>query len=136
MIDIDPRDARPIWRQIEQGLRDLIRLRRLEPGDAIPSVRELARSQRVNPATVSKAYRSLTDAGYLEVRRGEGTFVSTTAPYLDRQRGREILRSEAARLIELAVGLDLSAEDLSTVLDELWAERPETSTSLPERKHA
>lgn len=136
MLNVDPRDARPIWRQIEQGLRDLIRLRRLEPGDAIPSVRELARSQRVNPATVSKAYRSLTGAGYLEVRRGEGTFVAPDAPRLDSRRRREILRSEAARLIELAAGLDASAEDLSRVLEELWAEHRETSPSLKEKQHA
>ena len=136
MIDIDPTDARPIWRQIEQGLRDLIRLRRLEPGDTVPSVRELAKSQRVNPATVSKAYRSLCNAGYLEVRRGEGTFVATGAPRLDRRRRRALLRSEAVRLIELAVGLDASAEDLSRVLDELWQEHPEASERLEEKKHA
>ncbi len=41
----------------------------------MPSVRELARALRVNPATVSKAYRRLTEAGLLTVRRGEGTFV-------------------------------------------------------------
>ncbi|MCP4205225.1 MAG: GntR family transcriptional regulator [bacterium] len=136
MIEIDPRDARPIWRQIEQGLRDLIRRGRLEPGVAVPSVRELARSQRVNPATVSKAYRSLTDAGYLEVRRGEGTFVAVTAPRLDSRRRREILRSEAARLIEFAMGLDVSADELSSVLDEIWSEHLEGATSLRERKHA
>lgn len=136
MLTVDPRDARPIWRQIEQGLRNLIQLRRLDPGDPIPSVREFARSQRVNPATVSKAYRSLTDAGYLEVRRGEGTFVATTAPRLDARRRRRILQSEAARLIDIAIGLDASADDLAGVLDELWAEHRASSPSPKEKKHA
>lgn len=123
MLNVDPRDARPIWRQIAQGLEDLIRLRRLEPGQAVPSVRDFARSQQVNPATVSKAYRSLTDAGYLEVRRGEGTFVAATAPSLDRRGRRELLRSKAERLIEIAVALGANEDDVARVLDEAWKEQ-------------
>ncbi|MCH7664583.1 MAG: GntR family transcriptional regulator [Acidobacteria bacterium] len=136
MLNVDPRDALPIWRQIEQGLRDLIRLRRLEPGDVIPSVREFARSQRINPATVAKAYRSLTDAGYLEIRRGEGTFVAAEAPSLDSRSRRELLRSEAARLIDIATGLGAGPEDLSVVLERLWSERAAHSASPKEKQHA
>jgi GntR family transcriptional regulator len=75
ILNVDPRDAVPIWRQIEDGVRRLAVSGRLNPGSPIPSVRELARDLRVNPATVAKAYQRLTDAGVLVVRRGEGTFV-------------------------------------------------------------
>ena len=75
-LAIDPTDAVPIWKQIEDGVRRLVVAGVLAPGAAVPSVRELARELRVNPATVSKAYQRLTDAGVLEVRRGEGTFVA------------------------------------------------------------
>lgn len=136
MLSVDPRDARPIWRQIEQGLKDLIRLRRLEPGDPIASVRELARAQRVNPATVSKAYRSLTDSGYLEVRRGEGTFVAAHPPALDSRGRRKFLRSEAARLIDIATGLEASPEELSSLLDELWSGHSKDPVARKEKKLA
>ena len=76
LLNIDPAAAAPIWRQIEDEVRRQVASGRLQPGAAIPSVRELSKSLRVNPATVSKAYQQLTDAGLLEVRRGEGTFVA------------------------------------------------------------
>jgi GntR family transcriptional regulator len=69
-LRVDPRDAVPIWRQIEDGVRRLVAAGALSPGATVPSVRDLARDLRVNPATVSKAYQRLTDAGVLEVRRG------------------------------------------------------------------
>ena len=82
MLKIDPKDAVPIWRQIEDGVRRLVASGALSPGAAIPSVRDLAKELRVNPATVSKAYQRLSDANVLTVRRGEGTFVADDPPSL------------------------------------------------------
>ena len=62
-LEIDPALAAPIWRQIEDGMRRLVASERIAPGSVVPSVRELARALRVNPATVSKAFRRLTEAG-------------------------------------------------------------------------
>ena len=75
-LRVDPAAAAPLWSQIEEGVRRLVASGTLAPGAAVPSVRDLARDLRVNPATVSKAYQRLTDAGVLEVRRGDGTYVS------------------------------------------------------------
>ncbi len=94
VLDIDPGAAVPIWRQIEDGVRRLVASRSLPPEAPIPSVRELARSLRVNPATVSKAYQLLVDAGLLTVRRGEGTFVADLRD--------EDLAAERARLLDEA----------------------------------
>jgi DNA-binding transcriptional regulator YhcF (GntR family) len=68
-LRIDPADPRPIWRQIEESVRHLVASGALVAGAPVPSVRDLARDLQVNPATVSKAYQRLTDAG---VRRGSG----------------------------------------------------------------
>ncbi len=76
MLQIDPTDSVPIWKQIDEEVRRLVALGAFKPGTAVPSVRELAQRLRINPATVAKAYQRLTDAGVLVVRRGEGTFVS------------------------------------------------------------
>ena len=75
-LRIDPRDARPIWRQIELGVKRLVAGGALAPGAAVPSMRDLAQELGVNPMTVSKAYQRLADAGVVETRRGEGTFVA------------------------------------------------------------
>src|SRR6202521_594774 len=82
-LPIDPSDPRPIWRQIEENVRDLVASGALGPSAWVPSVRELARTLAVTPATVAKAYQRLTDAGVLAVRRGDGTYVAAAPPALN-----------------------------------------------------
>jgi len=107
-LRIDPRDARPIWRQIEQGVADLVAAGRFPPDAPVPSVRDLARSLRVNPATVAKAYTRLVDGGILVVRRGAGTFVAERPPTVPRAEKHKRLKEAARRfaVATLAVGAD------------------------------
>src|SRR5438552_19075508 len=122
MFDIKPADAAPIWRQIEEGMRRLITVGALVPGAAVPSVRDLARELRVNPATVSKAYQHLTDAGVLEVRRGDGTYVSTTAPSLSRGERSRALREAALRYASVAATFGASRDESLDDLRAAWNE--------------
>ena len=110
MFDINPSDAAPIWRQIEEGMRRMIALGTLAPGDVVPSVRDLARDLRVNPNTVARAYQRLTDAGVFAVRRGEGTFVAEQPAQLKKAERNETLRDAATRYAgtALAVGAELN----------------------------
>src|ERR1043166_3206729 len=102
MFDIKPADAAPIWRQIEEGMRRLIAVGALAPGAAIPSVRDLARELNVNPATVARAYQRLTEAGILEVRRGEGPSGPEAPPPMTKTERARILREAATRYASLA----------------------------------
>ena len=111
MLKIDARDAVPIWRQIEDGVRRLVASGALSPGAAIPSVRDLAKELRVNPATVSKAYQRLTDANVLTVRRGEGTFVADDPPSLAKGDRRRILKEGALRYAAVAQTIGASQEE-------------------------
>jgi GntR family transcriptional regulator len=121
LLRIDPRDARPIWNQIEEGVRHLVARGALEPGAAVPSVRDLAKELQINPATVSKAYQRLTDAGVLSVRRGEGTFVAEALPDLsDDRRSRGRLEEEAMRYASLAVTLGASRAEAEDAFDTAW----------------
>ena len=79
-IRVNPALPTPIWSQIEESVRHLVASGALRPGDALPSVRDLAREQRINPNTVANAYQRLADAGVVEARRGEGTFVAERPP--------------------------------------------------------
>src|SRR5512140_52187 len=119
-IRIDATLPTPIWSQIEDALRHLVASGALRPGDAVPSVRDLAREQRINPNTVAKAYQRLVEAGVLETRRGEGTFVAEKPPQMppaERARG---LRDGASRLATLAVNLGASRAEAITVLNSAW----------------
>ena len=73
--NIDPRSPVPLWGQIAARVRVAVAAGELLPGEALPSVRELARRLRVNPATVAQAYRELAGEGFVETRHGAGTFV-------------------------------------------------------------
>jgi GntR family transcriptional regulator len=109
---IDTRDPRPIWRQIEEGIEQLVACRALLPGAVVPSVRDLALELRVNPATVAKAFQRLVDAGLLETRRGAGTYVAERPPALPARARRERLAEAARRLATVAV--TLGADDIET----------------------
>jgi GntR family transcriptional regulator len=109
VFDINPSDAAPIWRQIEEGMRRMISLGTLSPGDLVPSVRDLARDLRVNPNTVARAYQRLTDAGVFAVKRGEGTFVAEQPVPLRKSERNDTLRDAATRYAgtALSVGAEL-----------------------------
>ncbi|HKI01480.1 MAG TPA: GntR family transcriptional regulator [Thermoanaerobaculia bacterium] len=119
-LRIDPRDARPIWRQIEENVQHLVARGALLAGAPVPSVRDLARELQVNPATVSKAYQRLTDAGVLSVRRGEGTFVADTPPAFSDSRRSGRLQEEAVRYASLAVTLGASREEALATFEAAW----------------
>ncbi len=122
-LAIDPKDAVPIWRQIEEGVRHLVASGALRPGGAVPSVRDMARDLAVNPNTVVKAYQRLTDAGVLVVKRGEGTFVADAPPALPRAERSRTLRDGAMRYASLAVTLgaahDETVDEVRKALDSL-----------------
>ncbi len=77
---IDARSPTPLYAQISTRLRVAIAAGELQPGDALPSVRNLAGRLRVNPATVVQAYRDLEAEGFVEMRQGAGTFVREVVP--------------------------------------------------------
>lgn len=72
---VDPRSPTPLYAQIAARIRVAVAAAELRPGDALPSVRQLAARLRVNPATVVQAYRDLETEGFVEMRQGAGTFV-------------------------------------------------------------
>src|SRR3982751_4732476 len=77
-ISIDPHDATPIYAQLERALRAAIATGRLQPGDQLPTVRQLAVDLRVNANTVARVYGELERDGVLETRRGVGSFIAAT----------------------------------------------------------
>jgi GntR family transcriptional regulator len=117
---IDPSDPRPIWRQIEENVRNLVASGALRPSTSMPSVRELARGLAVNPATVAKAYQRLTDAGVLAVRRGDGTYVASAPPALSAAQLHERLHAEALRYAGLAATLGATVQQATAALESAW----------------
>ncbi len=76
MLHLDYRDARPIYEQVRDGLRDLIVAGAIEPGEKLPSVRALAGTLAINPNTIQRAYAALEEEGYLVTEPGRGAFAA------------------------------------------------------------
>jgi GntR family transcriptional regulator len=110
---VDPRDAMPLHAQLERSIRVAIAARRLEPGDQLPTVRQLAVALRVNANTVAKVYANLERAGTLETRRGVGTFIADRPESAPNQKARQAeLRAIAMRALAEAAARGFSATDL------------------------
>ena len=75
MVHLDYRDARPIYAQIIDGFREQIATGVIQPGDKLPSVRELAITLAINPNTIQRAYRRLEMEGWIATVPGKGCFV-------------------------------------------------------------
>ena len=119
-LKINPASAVPLWHQIELGIRRLVAAG-LRPGTQVPSVRDLARELRINPATVAKAYQSLGDAGVLEVRRGEGTFVLEPKAPPGRVARRAQMREAASQYADAAHAVGAPLDEAVQELRMAWS---------------
>ena len=90
MLNLDYRDARPIYEQVRDGLRRLMVTGVIQEGEKLPSVRSLASRLAINPNTIQRAYESLEAEGYLYSVPGKGSFA---APHtgVDQRRQEELL---------------------------------------------
>jgi GntR family transcriptional regulator len=114
---VDPRDATPLHAQLERSIRVAIAARRLQPGDQLPTVRQLAVALRLNANTVAKVYSHLERMGALETRRGVGTFIAAIDQSTHNDEAREAeLRALATRALAEASAKGFSAADLRRAL--------------------
>jgi len=130
-LRIEKGSAVPISRQIADQIAALCASGNLVVGDRLPSVRELARELAVNQNTVLRVYERLCGDGLLEMRHGQGTFVTgrTSKSRLAAHRARLI--DELRQIARQAIGLGLSADELHELLAEAangLAAQPATST--------
>jgi len=117
MSDIQWSDGAPIYRQLKDRVIAMMLDGILKPGEALPSVRQVAAEYQLNPITVSRAYQELADEGLVEKRRGLGMFVTEEASKQLRTSERErFLKDEWPAVAERIQRLGLSLQDLLTPL--------------------
>ena len=75
-LSIDSESSVPIYIQIEDSIHSLIAAGQIQPGEQLPTIRELAADIRVNLNTVARAYFELDREGVISTQRGRGTFVT------------------------------------------------------------
>ena len=110
MILLDYRDSRPIYEQVQDGLRRLMVSGVLQEGEKLPSVRALAGQLAINPNTIQRAYEALEREGYVYSIGGKGSFVAPRRE-VDDGRREELLKQLDAAVRELRF-LGVSKEEL------------------------
>ena len=110
MILLDYRDSRPIYEQVQDGLRKLMVSGVLREGEKLPSVRALASQLAINPNTIQRAYEALEREGYVYSVAGKGSFVAPRRE-VDAGRQAELLKQMDAAVKELLF-LGVSREEL------------------------
>src|SRR2546423_4387734 len=108
----------PISRQIADQIATLCASGGVQPGDRMPSVRELARELAVNQNTVLRVYERLCGDGLLEMRHGQGTFVIGRMSKNRMAAHRTRLVDELRNIARQATGLGLSIDELHELLAE------------------
>ncbi len=117
LVRIEKGSAIPISRQIADQLRAQCLSGAIKAGTQIPSNRQLARELAVNQNTVLRVYERLTAENLLEMRHGEGTFVSADVPTKELNGQKEQFFDEVKQLVRQGQMLGIDGPGLHTMLD-------------------
>jgi DNA-binding transcriptional regulator YhcF (GntR family) len=114
VIIIDTTLAEPPYDQVKRQISAMVTNGELQPGDKLPTVRQLAEDLRLAPNTVARAYRELETTGLLDTRGRSGTFITgdhasraarqAAAEYAERSRALGLSPGEALALVERILG--------------------------------
>lgn len=116
-LTIDTTDARPIYQQVADGIKELIARGKLAEGAPLPPVRQLAADLGVNLNTIATAYRELQKDGLIVIKHGSGSVVASRTS-TERSRD-ELLRPLRTALTELVLSGLSSSKIQNIVMREL-----------------
>ncbi len=122
MIQIDPKDGVPIYRQVMNQIKLLVMTGKLVPGQQLESVSSLSGRLKVNPMTISKAYGFLVEEGVVERRKGVGIFVARINSRKADQDRHRLLADALDQAAGLAVQMDVSRKDAINLFEKHFKE--------------
>jgi GntR family transcriptional regulator len=117
-IHIDYNSGEPINRQVIAQIKWKIVSGKLQPGDKLPSIRELARTLKINPTTVTRIYSDLAHNGIIVLRQGQGAFVSEQNVSLPDEEVARVVAEKARTLLVEGIRLGLRKKDIEAIINE------------------
>ncbi len=129
---IDLASSVPIYVQIVEQIRHLVATGRLQPGEKLLTIRQLAVDLRVDPNTVAHAYNLLHNEGVISTQRGRGTFVAQHPDdaRLARMRQEKLQAIMNSALLE-ALSLGYPADEVREAFEEELAQWQRNNQSSP-----
>ena len=111
-IKVDVKSALPVYEQIKRAIKLVILSRRLEEGDQLMSIRELALKLRINPNTIIKVYYQLEMEGFVISRPGAGYYVKFDGKKIQKER-RELFEQATDEYISKVTDMSYTLEDIT-----------------------
>ena len=121
-IIISNSSKKPIYDQIAAQIKDMIMSGRLEAGEALPSMRVLAKELRISVITTKRAYEELERDGFIETVTGRGSFVAGRNLEFVREEQFRRIEEHLMNAVDIAKSSDIRLDELSDVLETLYEE--------------
>lgn len=118
-FEVDLTTHNPVYAQIIGQVKQAIASGKLNPGDQLPTVRQLAADLRINFNTVARAYRLLDEEGIISTQHGRGTYILERPPVKESERTR---RRQIVHLVEHVISeserLGFAPNDLREIVED------------------
>jgi GntR family transcriptional regulator len=126
ILNLSELSDEPLHAQVSRQIRAKILSKDMTGGDPLPSIRSLAREQRISVITVQRAYDDLEREGLVHSRRGKGFWVADIPCERTQQMAEERFAGALEQLVSHAAADGLCAADMRRILDRLLEQRTET----------
>ena len=114
--------GQPIYDQISGQIKAQILSGALSPGDALPSIRGLAKDLKISVITTKRAYDELEQEGFLYAVPAKGFFVAAKNTELLREENLKKIEAHLTEAVRLAAPCGLTKQELTEMLELLWEE--------------
>jgi Predicted transcriptional regulators len=119
-IIISNASGKPIYEQITSQIKNMIMNGSLQEGEALPSMRLLAKELRISVITTKRAYEDLERDGFIETVTGRGSFVAGKNLEFVREDHLRLAEEALQQAVDLAQSADISLEELVKMLTLLY----------------
>ena len=119
-IIISNSSGKPIYEQITTQIKNKIITGELRPGDALPSMRVLAKELRISVITTKRAYADLEQDGFIETAPGKGSFVAQKNTEFIREENYRQIQDMLEQAIELSMSCGLTLSELTELITLLY----------------
>lgn len=119
-IIISNSSGRPIYDQISTQIRDKIIAGELKPGEALPSMRLLAKELRISVITTKRAYEELERAGFITTMTGKGSFVAPQNMEIIKEEYLKRIEEHIREAVRLSASCDLTVYELKEMLELIY----------------
>lgn len=121
-IIISNSSNKPIYEQIKEQIKEKILSNELKVGEALPSIRNLAKDLRISVITVKNAYEKLENEGYVETVPGKGVYIANKNKEIIKEEQLKKIESLLDSAISIARISGISRQEIKTIMDILYGE--------------